>query len=178
MMTAAAPPVFATLRLEILREGPDVVGSRRLAELCQEWGLAGSAQEAFWVVSYDAVRNIRSVCEVARGSWNEVSVSVAAVMAAVLVAGTDRFMVAHNHPPGTPMPTEADVALTEQLQLAARVLGLYFEDHVIVTPSGTWLSMVQTGFMPASTFFSNSVATPTAKRPSKRRRTSTPRTPR
>jgi DNA repair protein RadC len=146
---------FATLKLDIIKESVDVVGSQNLADLCREWGLTNSAQEAFWVVAYDAMRNVRTVTEVAKGGWDEVTVSIPAVMSAVLMSGTDRFMVVHNHPPGDVTPTTHDVALTEHIQMASQVLGLHFEDHIIVAPPKKWLSMVKSGLITPSRYIAN-----------------------
>lgn len=140
---------FASLVLDVseTEEAPDVEGAATVATLCRKWGLAMSAQERFWVISYDARRNARTVVEVAVGSWDQVSVPIPAVAAAVLLAGTDRFMVAHNHPPGDLSPTVDDIALTEHIAIAAAYLGLYFEDHLILGPDNGFFSMVAGGMM-------------------------------
>ena len=42
-------------------------------------------------------------------------------------------ILAHNHPSGTAKPTESDVAITEQLVKAGKILGIDLLDHVIIT---------------------------------------------
>jgi DNA repair protein RadC len=42
------------------------------------------------------------------------------------------LILAHNHPSGIPKPSEADIAITQQLIEAGRVLGISLLDHVIV----------------------------------------------
>ena len=63
-----------------------------------------------------------------------VDLHVPTLLAAVLTAGAERFMVAHNHPTGDPSPTHADLVFTLRVREAADVVGLFFEDHLIVTP--------------------------------------------
>ena len=106
-----------------------------------------SAQESFWVVTFDSSRNLRRVTEVARGTYRDVMVSIPLVMAAVHRSAADRFIVVHNHPGGNPEPTEMDVLLTRKIMDAANVNGLYFEDHIIVTPTGRHESMVDAGYL-------------------------------
>ena len=38
----------------------------------------------------------------------------------------------HNHPSGDPEPSEADIAMTKEVQKACGVLGLILHDHIIV----------------------------------------------
>ena len=38
----------------------------------------------------------------------------------------------HNHPSGDPEPSEADIAITKEVQKACGVLGLILHDHIIV----------------------------------------------
>lgn len=38
----------------------------------------------------------------------------------------------HNHPSGDPTPSEADLAMTKEVQKGCRFLGLTLHDHIIV----------------------------------------------
>jgi len=133
---------FVEHRMEVLRQR-DVEGAGTIAEMVKAWGLTDSTQEKLWVVSYDANRNIRIVTEVARGGYNDVTVSIPALLTAVLMSGTDRFVVVHNHPGGDVSPTVQDVKLTKMIQEAAATVGLSFEDHIIVGPPEEYYSMTQ-----------------------------------
>jgi DNA repair protein RadC len=86
------------------------------------------------VIALDASMNARTVTEVARGSYVKTNVYFPPIYTAVLMAGTDRFIVAHNHPNGNPSPTINDINLTGDVMEGANILGLYLEDHWIVTP--------------------------------------------
>jgi DNA repair protein RadC len=49
---------------------------------------------------------------------------------------TDRaagIIIAHNHPSGNPVATEADIVTTERIKEAGAILGIKLLDHVIVT---------------------------------------------
>jgi len=117
--------------------------ARSEVALLHEWGLATSPQEAVWVIAYDAAKQIRTHIEVARGMHASVDLHIPTLLAAVLTSGSERFMVAHNHPTGDPVPTKADMDFTQKVRDAADAAGLYLEDHLIVTPrKGHYVSLV------------------------------------
>lgn len=137
---------FVEHRTEVLRQR-DVEGVSTIAEMVKAWGLTDSSQEKLWVVAYDAGRNLREATEIARGGYNDVTVSIPALLSSVLLSGTDRFVVVHNHPGGDVTPTVQDLRLTKLIQDAATVVGLTFEDHIIVGPPNEYYSLVQKGLM-------------------------------
>ena len=44
-----------------------------------------------------------------------------------------QIILAHNHPAGTPAPSQDDLEITEQLVNAGKILGIEIKDHVIVS---------------------------------------------
>lgn len=115
-------------------------------------GLDTQSQECFWVLTYDAAMNLRTVVEVARGAYSRVRVEYPTIYSAVLAAGADRFMVAHNHPTGTLKPTVNDINLTVGIMQGANAVGLYFEDHWIITPGGGAFSFAANGLLNPATY--------------------------
>ena len=134
---------FATIELNVTGEYKEL----RVPKILHDLGLSTQTQECFWVLAYDAALNVRSVIEVARGTYSRVKVHLPAIYTAVLTAGTDRFMVAHNHPTGELKATQKDIDLTVAIMAGANSLGLYFEDHIIVTPKHGWYSFQQAGLL-------------------------------
>ena len=52
---------------------------------------------------------------------------------------TDRaasVIIAHNHPSGVAVPSNHDIALTQQLAAAGQLLGIPLQDHFIITANG------------------------------------------
>ena len=68
----------ATVELSITSESKEL----RLPKLLHDLGLSSQTQECFWVLAYDAALNVRSVIEVARGSYARVKVHLPAVHSA------------------------------------------------------------------------------------------------
>lgn len=129
-------PRMARLRLQTAQVAPGSVynGPDGMAKILRDWGCDMEPQECLWVVTWDTVRMVRDVVEVARGEIKQVNVHLPTLLAAVLTSGCERFAIAHNHPSGATFPTESDVILTHNVMDAANACGLYFEEHVIVGP--------------------------------------------
>lgn len=139
------PSRLARLELVIEKEVPWPATLRAAGDLLGSWGLNKSPQEALWVIAYDANRNLRTVVEVARGGYIHVDIHIPSVLSAVLVSGSERFLIAHNHQNGHAAASQQDVAMTQDIQDAAATAGLYLEDHLIVTPQGRTFSFVASG---------------------------------
>lgn len=143
----------AELRLETLAEKeesfPEYLND--VPRMLQGWGLHKEPVECVWVIAYDAQMTIKTVVEISRGTHTRSEVHIPTVMAAVLTAGCERFMLAHNHPTKRLQPSKGDRDITRKIMAAANACGLFFEDHIIITPNGKWLSFTQRGIIkPAS----------------------------
>lgn len=130
--------VQRVVKLDSMASLVDVLGSM---------GLSTSAQEQLWVIALDSLNQIRSITPVSIGTYHECYVSVPNVLSPVLLSATDRFIMAHNHPNGRPVPTEDDIDLTKRVAAASEAMDIAFDDHLIVTASGGWRSMRSLGHM-------------------------------
>lgn len=136
---------FAAVELRIDKEQPSAVD---LNTLLGDWGLTDSSQERLWVISYDGIQQVRTVTEVAVGGYHSLDVPLPPLLTAVLLAGTDRFLVAHNHPTSDISPTMHDVDMVHTIMAAANAAGLYFEDSLIVGPgTDTMFSFAEHGLL-------------------------------
>lgn len=62
---------------------------------------------------------------------------------AVLVGATS-LILAHNHPSGSPQPSPDDLDLTRRLAVCGYLLGIKVLDHLVLEPSGTYVSLGHT----------------------------------
>lgn len=69
------------------------------------------------------------------------------VFADVIADRAAAVLFAHNHPSGDPQPSDADLAIHEQLTQAAKILGVRVLDHIIVAKTGHY-SYRQAGRIP------------------------------
>jgi DNA repair protein RadC len=80
---------------------------------------------------------------VTRGDVDGVDAGPRAILRAVLMAGAVQFIAAHNHPAGSNEPSAADRAVTRRLAEGGRAIDCPLRDHIIVSASGTWTSLMQ-----------------------------------
>jgi hypothetical protein len=128
------------------------------------WGLHQEAQECIWVVAFDAELTVKTVVEVARGTYVRAKAHLPTLIAAVVTAGCERFILAHNHPSNVTTPSQQDHDLTRTVMTAANAAGLYFEDHIILAPSGKWHSMTLAHEMKPADYAAHAAAASPMKR--------------
>ncbi len=96
------------------------------------WELDGARRERLLVLVCDAANRVRRTVVVSEGSVDRSLVPVREILNAVLRHDGRALALAHNHPNGTPEPSEADRRATEDVKAAATVAGLRFLGHVVV----------------------------------------------
>ncbi len=114
---------------------PYVSSSREVYEYLVH-RLAPLKKEVFQVLYLDARHRILAVEELARGTVDRSVVYPREVMERAFHHQASALVLAHNHPSGEPSPSQADIALTKRLFLAAKLLDLHLLDHLIVAKGG------------------------------------------
>ena len=126
-------------RLGSPEEHPRLTDSGAIAAVAQA-RLNGGRVERLLVLVADSGLRLRHLEEVAKGGASGCGLPVREVLSAVLRHDGVAFALAHNHPGGDPIPTDADRAATRRVSDAAASVGLRLLDHVVVTDSG-WRSV-------------------------------------
>ena len=98
--------------------------------------LAGLRRERVLVIVCNSANRVVRAETVSEGSTDRSLVPVMEILNAVLRHDGRAFAVAHNHPGGNSEPSDADRRTTAELREAARVVGLRFLGHVVVTDCG------------------------------------------
>ena len=84
------------------------------------------------VIALDARQQVIGYNVVSVGTYNECLLSIGETLRPVIVAGSSRFFLIHNHPSGITSPSAPDRVLTKKMQEACKLLDIRFLDHVIV----------------------------------------------
>lgn len=95
--------------------------------------LRGLQRERVIVIVCDAANRVRDVATVSEGSMDRSLFPVREILNAVLRLDARAFAIAHNHPNGDPVQSPADIRATSEVREAAKVTGLRFLGHVVVT---------------------------------------------
>lgn len=70
--------------------------------------------------------------EQARGTVDHVPVYPREVVKRALELNASAIILVHNHPSGDPTPSQTDIDMTGQIELAARAVSVVVHDHVII----------------------------------------------
>lgn len=70
-----------------------------------------------------------------QGTVDHVPVYPREVVKRALELNASALILVHNHPSGDPTPSDADIAMTRQIQIATEALGLCLHDHLIIGKS-------------------------------------------
>ncbi len=84
--------------------------------------------------------------EQGKGTVDHVPVYPREVVKRALELNASALILVHNHPSGDPTPSESDIAMTNQIKMAADALGITIHDHIIVGKS-TELSFRSSGLI-------------------------------
>ena len=98
--------------------------------------LAGELQslphESLRVLLLDTRHGLLEEKEISQGSLNESIAHPREIFRPAIAKGAYAIAVAHNHPSGDPLPSEADRRLTRRLAEAGTLLQIPLLDHVII----------------------------------------------
>jgi DNA repair protein RadC len=92
-------------------------------------------KEHFYVCHLDSHQRINLVELVAIGTLTDTNIHPRETFRRAIIEGSHSIIVAHNHPSGDPIPSEADITVTRVLSKAGEVLRIPLVDHIIFTPS-------------------------------------------
>lgn len=106
-------------------------------------------QEQFFVIVLNTKNHVLAIRPITIGSLSASIVHPREVFREVMKYPAASFIVAHNHPSGNPYPSREDLAVTDRLFKAGRILDIPLLDHIIVGSDGSdnWKSLKEAGMM-------------------------------
>jgi len=135
---------FELVRRRLQREGTRVREAKDVLPFVQQ--IREKHQEYFVCLSLNGANEVIENRVVTVGLLDSNQVHPREVYADPLTDRAASIIVAHNHPSGTLEASPEDVALTDRLARAGKLLGIPLLDHIIVTKRG-YLSLKQAGYM-------------------------------
>lgn len=104
-------------------------------------------RELFMALFMNTRLHIESKAVISIGSLDTAPVHPREVFGPAVRRGAAGLIVAHNHPSGDPTPSPEDIAVTERLLDASRIIGIKLVDHVIIG-RGRFVSLKSEGIIP------------------------------
>ena len=76
----------------------------------------------------------RPICyyRLAKGIEDSVQVDIRTLFQVLLAVRANRFIIAHNHPTGIPLPSYADISFAHNISIESALLGFDFVDGIII----------------------------------------------
>lgn len=90
-------------------------------------------EEELYLIALNTKNFVLKRFLIAKGAFNTVSSTASDVFRPLLLVGGNKFIMVHNHPSGSPEPSEDDIQYTRKIKKAADLMGLKFLDHLIFT---------------------------------------------
>jgi DNA repair protein RadC len=108
--------------------------------------MARMTDEQFRVLYLNSRNRLLRDETLATGTPNEVTVHPRAIVKRALELSATALILVHNHPSGSPDPSQSDIQTTARIVRAAKTLDIVVHDHIIVARSG-WRSFRQSGLL-------------------------------
>jgi DNA repair protein RadC len=130
----ACVPIY---KVTLVREGnlrcyeARVSGSATASALLQQY-LEGVDREHFAVILLDRKNQMIGINTVSVGSLTTSIVHPREVFKPAILSNAVAVILCHNHPSGSPFPSNEDRALTTRLVEAGKLLGIDVLDHIIL----------------------------------------------
>lgn len=127
-------------KVSLVREGKMLCYDKRIrssataSELLQRY-LDGVDREHFVVVLLDRKNQVIGFHTVSVGSLTASIVHPREVFKVAILANSAAVIFGHNHPSGSPKPSQEDRTLTKRLVEAGKLLGIDVLDHIIIGDS-------------------------------------------
>ncbi len=89
-------------------------------------------EEYVYMLCLNGHMDLLSIFEISHGTVNCSVVSSREVFQKALLANAVYIILIHNHPSGSPYPSNNDIALTKQLKESGHMMNIELVDHIIV----------------------------------------------
>lgn len=102
----------------------------------------GYTKEVFSVISFSGSGRLLGFDILSEGSVSEVNISTRDIIETVLKRQAVSVILAHNHPGGTAVPSNEDIAVTKNIQSALSHINVKLLDHIVIS-GDDYVSMLQ-----------------------------------
>ena len=113
---------------------PIIFSMDSLSEYCRT-SIAYSDVEELYLIYLDSDLHIIDKELFQKGSVSSVTASPREIIKHALHIGSTNIIMVHNHPSGSPRPSENDLKLTRMIEEACLTVNIKMQDHLIITKS-------------------------------------------
>lgn len=124
---------------------PVLLNIDSLIDYCRST-IAYSDVEELHLLYLDAKLKIISGELAQRGNITAVSASPREIVKNAINKNAAGLIMVHNHPSGSPKPSENDILLTKKVEQACQLMGIKLHEHIIITRSD-YFSFLENGLL-------------------------------
>ena len=107
---------------------------------------AGLSRESLDQLCLDQKGKLLACKRLSQGGANSTDLNIRLLMENAILTSASAVILSHNHPSGIALPSEDDIATTEQAQKALGTIGVRLADHIIGA-DGDFVSMADSGYL-------------------------------
>lgn len=120
--------------------GKTVVDGRRkydnpetVADICcSAYEMHRMAEEITVLAAFDTAGHLVGLFEIGHGTIDKCILSAREIFVRALLCGAHHIILLHNHPSGDTTPSAEDMAVTERIREAGKLMNIPLYDHIII----------------------------------------------
>ncbi len=114
-------------------ENKQISSSDDAKSLFQEWfDEKGYDKEVFVAATLNTKNVVTAIQIVTMGTLDASLVHPREVFRLAIHNNASSVIIAHNHPSGNPTPSREDIAVTDRIKEAGKIIGINLLDHIVV----------------------------------------------
>jgi len=118
-------------RAAVVEEQRKIITPEDLLDLMQAKN-ASLKYEEFWIIFINQASILVGVENFGRGGITSTTVDIKLILFRALELRATGIFMCHNHPSGDLYPSQIDIALTTQMNEAAKILSIQLLDHLVI----------------------------------------------
>lgn len=126
------PLLCSYYHLDKVCGGESFVSIESIAKYCMYKTLS-ETKERFYVMVFDNTMRLLAFEMLTEGSCSEVEVNLEQLAQILFRYSGSNFILVHNHPGGTPSPSEEDIILTQKIYSATAPINKMLIEHLIIS---------------------------------------------
>lgn len=107
----------------------------------------GCDKEMVYVCALNANMNPINISLVAVGSMCECRIQMSEIFKTAILSNCCNIICFHNHLSENPSPSDEDRAVTLEMQMLGKLLGIKLQDHIVIADDGKYYSFQEEGII-------------------------------
>lgn len=119
----------------------DVTSPEDIRDICIDMNLHRSPEEIVSMFTFNAKGKVLGYHEISHGTISCSVVNPRDIFKRAMLENASSIALVHNHPSDCAEPSKEDILVTKRVAEAGRLMEIDLLDHLIITPSGEFLSL-------------------------------------